>query len=34
MLQIKFIANIDVSYVVLKNDYIPFIFWGGMAEES
>lgn len=33
MLQIKFIANVGVSYVVLKNDYILFILLGGMAKE-
>lgn len=34
MLQINFIANNGVSYVVLKNDYIQFILLGGMAKES
>lgn len=34
MLQIKFIANIGISYVVLKNDYIQFILLGGVAKES
>lgn len=33
MLQINFIANTGVSYVVLKNDYIQFILLEGQAKE-
>lgn len=34
MLQINFVANTGVLYVVLKNYYIQFILLGGMAKES